>query len=60
MILVLEPNTDPASADYRMLASQLERLPNVSFRVHREVGTEVTVTEIYLIGNTGALTLEQM
>jgi 3-deoxy-7-phosphoheptulonate synthase len=60
MILVLEPNTDPASPDYRMLASQLERLPSVTFRVHREVGTEVTLTEIYLIGNTGALTIEQM
>ncbi len=60
MILVLEPNTDPASPDYRMLASQLERLPSVTFRVHREVGTEVTLTEIYLIGNTGTLTIEQM
>jgi 3-deoxy-7-phosphoheptulonate synthase len=60
MILVLEPNTNPESPDYRMLASQLERLPGVKFRVHREVGTEVTLTEIYLIGNTGALTIEQM
>jgi len=60
MILVLEPNTHLDSLDYRMLTGQLERLPNVSFRVHREVGTEVTLTEIYLIGNTGALTTEQM
>ena len=60
MILVLEPNTLPESADYRMLIAQLERLPKVDFRVHREVGSEVTLTEIYLIGNTGALTVEQM
>src|SRR5688500_17143828 len=60
MILVLEPNTQPESIDYRVLTSQLERLPNIQFRVHREVGTEVTLTEIYLIGNTGALTVEQM
>jgi len=60
MILVLEPNTRPESVDYRMLAAQLERLPNITFRVHREVGTEVTLTEIYLIGNTAALTVEQM
>ena len=60
MILVLEPNTRPESLDYRMLTAQLERLSNISFRVHREVGTEVTLTEIYLIGNTGALTVEQM
>jgi 3-deoxy-7-phosphoheptulonate synthase len=60
MILVLEPNTQPDSPDYRVLTAQLERLRNIQFRVHREVGTEVTLTEIYLIGNTGALTVEQM
>ena len=60
MILILEPNTDPAGADYRALTTQLGRLPNITSRVHREIGTEVTLTEIYLIGNTGALTIEQM
>ncbi|MDE2358589.1 MAG: 3-deoxy-7-phosphoheptulonate synthase, partial [Betaproteobacteria bacterium] len=60
MILVLEPGTLPESADYRMLIAQLERLSKVEFRVHREVGSEVTLTEIYLIGDTGALTVEQM
>ena len=60
MILVLEPNALPESADYRMLIAQLERLPKVQFRIHREVGSEVTLTEIYLIGNTGTLTVEQM
>ena len=56
MILVLDPNTRPEGQDYRMLTAQLERLSNVDFRVHREVGSEVTLTEIYLIGNTAALT----
>src|SRR6476659_2950821 len=60
MILVLEPNTRPEGLDYRMLTTQLERLSNVTFRVHREVGSEVTLTEVYLIGNTAALTVEQM
>src|SRR6478736_3256159 len=60
MILVLEPNTRPEGLDYRMLTTQLDRLPNVTYRVHREVGSEVTLTEIYLIGNTGPLTVEQM
>jgi 3-deoxy-7-phosphoheptulonate synthase len=60
MILILEPNTNPDSTDYKALTTQLERLPNIQCRVHREVGSEVTLTEIYLIGNTGALTVEQM
>src|SRR4030095_9425188 len=60
MILVLEPNTSPDATDYQVLMGQLARLPSISYRVHREVGAEVTLTEIYLIGNTGALTVEQM
>src|SRR6476659_10937321 len=60
MILILEPNTSLESADYRTLAGQLDRLPGIKYRVHREVGSEVTLTEIYLIGNTAALTVEQM
>ena len=60
MILILEPNSAPESTDYKVLTSQLDRLPGITYRVHREVGAEVTLTELYLIGNTGALTMEQM
>jgi 3-deoxy-7-phosphoheptulonate synthase len=60
MILVLEPNTDTEGTDWQVLTGQLARLPNIQYRVHREVGSEVTLTEIYLIGNTAALTVEQM
>ena len=60
MILVLEPNTELQSTEYKILVGQLERLPGIQYRVHREVGSEVTLTEIYLIGNTGSLTIEQM
>jgi len=60
MILILRPNTDPEGSDYKILTSLLGRLPGIQFRVHREVGAEVTLTEIYLIGNTGALSVDQM
>jgi 3-deoxy-7-phosphoheptulonate synthase len=60
MILILEPNSSPDSSDYKILTGQLDRLPSIRYRVHREVGAEVTLTEIYLIGNTGALSVEQM
>jgi len=60
MILVLEPNTPQDGPAYQSLIRQLERLTSIRFRVHREMGAEVTLTEIYLIGNTGALTVEQM
>ena len=60
MILILEPRANPESADYAMLTRQLDRLPGITYRVHREVGSEVTLTEIYLIGSTASLTVEQM
>jgi len=60
MILILDPNIDPAGTDYKALTSQLDRLSGIRYRVHREVGAEVTLTEVYLIGNTGSLTVEQM
>jgi 3-deoxy-7-phosphoheptulonate synthase len=60
MILILEANTDPQGAPYRQLMDYLARLPNIRSRVHQEVGTLQTLTEIYLIGDTAALSLDDM
>ena len=55
MILILAPNTRPDSPEYKQLLAHLANLPGISTRVHTEVGTEQTLTELYLIGNTKAL-----
>jgi len=47
MILILEPNARPESTEYKVLTGQLDRLPGISYRVHREVGAEVTLEEAY-------------
>ncbi len=60
MILILEPNTDQQGAPYRQLMDYLACLPNIRSRVHQEVGTLQTLTEIYLIGDTAALSLDDM
>jgi len=60
MILVLAPNTSTDSVEYQTLIERLNQLPGVKHRIHREVGTEVTLTEIYLIGDTRALIHETM
>lgn len=60
MILILTPNTEPQESGYRQLLEHLNRLPSVKHRIHREVGTQQTLTEIYLIGDTHALTLDDM
>ncbi len=60
MILILTPNIEPESETYRQLMDHLSRLPNIKTRVHREQGIERSLTEIYLIGNTSAIPLEEV
>jgi len=60
MILILTPNIDPESNSYQQLMSHLSRLQDIKLRVHREQGTQQTLTEIYLIGNTSAIAVDDM
>lgn len=60
MILILHPNTHKNSADYRALMDHLSNLPNVHARIHDEHGAQQILTEIYLIGDTSTLQLEDM
>jgi len=60
MILILTPNIEPESNTYQQLMAHLSRLPDIRLRVHREEGTEQTLTEIYLIGNTSSIPTEDM
>ena len=60
MILILEPNVAAEGETYRQLMSHLSRLPNIEVRVHQEQGAEQSVTELYLIGSTAGLSVEDM
>ena len=60
MILILSENIDTKGADYRQLMVYLDKLPGIQHRVHHVKGVERTVTEVYLIGNTKALAMEDM
>lgn len=60
MILVLTPNIKLDSDNYEQLVAHLSRLQNIQWRVHREQGTERTLTEIYLIGNTSAISVDDI
>ncbi len=60
MILILSENTDVVSEEYRQLLETLSALPGIKHRVHHVAGAERGVTEIYLIGNTKALEVEDM
>jgi 3-deoxy-7-phosphoheptulonate synthase len=60
MILILSDSTDPQTPEYEQLMQLLERLPNIKTRIHRIQGTERSVTEVYLLGDTKALAIEDM
>jgi len=60
MILILKEDTENNSDEYRQLMDFLSNLKNVESRVHHERGTEKTLTEIYLVGDTSTLQVEDM
>jgi len=60
MILILKPNIDSETREYKRLESHLQNLQNIEFRVHKVQGAEKLLTEIYLIGSTAALSVEEM
>jgi len=55
MIVILKSDTGDSSPEYRQIMEFLANKPNITTRVHHEVGTLQTVTEIYLIGDTASL-----
>src|SRR2546423_933508 len=60
MILILTPNINHEGEAYRHLMAQLARLNNIQLRVHREQGVERSLTEIYLVGNTASVSVDEM
>ncbi len=60
MILILSPDAGEKHEEYQQLLSHLSAMPGIQTRVHVEHGSEQTVTEIYLIGNTKALDMADM
>ncbi len=60
MILILKPNINGGTREFERIESHLKNLPNIEMRVHKVQGAEQVLTEIYLIGNTAALSLEEM
>ena len=60
MILILTPNVDTKGVEYKRLAKALEELPGIQTRVHNVHGAQQTLTEVYLIGDTSSLSIEDM
>jgi len=60
MILILQPNIDKQGEEFFQLTERLGRMPRIRYRMHDEQGTQQRLTEVYLIGDTQGLQLEDM
>jgi len=60
MILILSSNVSEQAQEYQQLLAHLATLQGIQTRVHVERGSETTLTEIYLIGNTKPLDIGDM
>jgi len=56
MIVILKPNIDINSSEYKELFSQLSLLPDIEINVHEVEGKQQNLTEIYLVGETASIT----
>jgi len=60
MILILNPDITPDDERFKSLMNYVEALPNIKTRVHEVQGAQQHLTEVYLIGETAALSVHDM
>ena len=60
MILILKPNINLESPEYKTLEAHLQHLTNIEYRIHNVQGASQSLTEIYLIGSTSGLSVDEM
>jgi 3-deoxy-7-phosphoheptulonate synthase len=52
MLVILKPNIDEESPQFKQTWDYLSSLPDVQLKKHKVIGKQQVLTEIYLIGNT--------
>jgi 3-deoxy-7-phosphoheptulonate synthase len=60
MILILQDNVHAGTPAFSAIMEYLSRRPAIETRVHEVRGTQQTLTEIYLIGDTAALDADEI
>jgi len=60
MIVILKPNIDINSSEYKELFSQLSLLKDIEINIHKVEGKQQNLTEIYLVGETASITEESI
>ncbi len=60
MIVILKPDMVEHSKDYEQTLNYVSKLPGITTRVHKVQGAQQVLTEIYLIGDTKALSIDDV
>jgi len=60
MILILHPDIDKTGEEYRALMAHLAALDGINLRLHEVQGAQQRLTEVYLVGDTSTLEIEEM
>lgn len=60
MIVIVDPEIEKSSAQYNQLLDFLSNLPNIQIREHEEQGTQQKLIELYLVGDTASLSVEEI
>ncbi len=55
MIIILHSHINKNSPEFQELMAFLSNKPNITTRLHEEIGAHQTLTEVYLIGDTASL-----
>ncbi len=55
MIIILKPHIGRNSPEFQQILDVLRNKRNITTRIHEEIGSQQTLTEIYLIGDTALL-----
>ena len=58
MLVILNPNTDETTEDFKITWEYLFGLPEIRLQKHKVQGRGQKLTEIYLIGNTAKVNQE--
>jgi 3-deoxy-7-phosphoheptulonate synthase len=60
MLIILNPTIDENSFEYQYTLQALREIPNIEIKINKVVGTQETITEIYLLGDTHAISKENI
>ena len=60
MLVILHPNCDESGADFIATQNYLQQLPGIEIREHIVQGQQQKLTELYLIGDTEKLSIEDI